>query len=199
MTKQRLPRAKEDDLALWRRVAAEVTPLPGRERLPAPLPPPLPPPLPSIEPAETRLPHPARRQPKAARPGPAAPASHAAPVAGLDRRSALRLRRGQLPIEARIDLHGMTQTAAHAALAGFVRREQAAGRRVVLVVTGKGAYAASRDPEAGPGVLKRAVPRWLETPPLRDLVLAAAPARPKDGGAGALYVLLRRTRGERPL
>jgi DNA-nicking Smr family endonuclease len=108
-------------------------------------------------------------------------------VPGLDRRNALRLKRGQMPIEARLDLHGMIQAEAHRALAGFVARSHAAGRRVLLVITGKG----TRD---GEGVLRAAVPRWLAEPALRPLVLATAPAVPRDGGAGALYVLLRRER-----
>ncbi|MGH6989108.1 MAG: Smr/MutS family protein [Stellaceae bacterium] len=92
-----------------------------------------------------------------------------------------------MPIEARLDLHGLTQAEAHRALAGFVAQSHGAGKRVVLIVTGKG----SRD---GTGVLKAAVPRWLDEPGLRDRVLAAAPAQPRDGGGGALYLLLRRAR-----
>jgi DNA-nicking Smr family endonuclease len=108
-------------------------------------------------------------------------------VPGLDRRQALRLRRGQLAIEARLDLHGMTQAEAHRALAGFVTRAQAAGKRVLLVITGKG----TRD---GTGVLRQAVPRWLAEPAVGARVLASAPAVPRDGGQGAIYLLLRRTR-----
>jgi DNA-nicking Smr family endonuclease len=108
-------------------------------------------------------------------------------VPGLDRRTALRLRRGQLPVEARLDLHGMTQEEAHRALAGFVAQSHAAGRRVLLVVTGKGS-------RAGTGILRAAVPRWLGDPALRARVLATAPAVPRDGGDGALYLLLRRAR-----
>jgi DNA-nicking Smr family endonuclease len=107
--------------------------------------------------------------------------------AGIDRRQALRLKRGQLPIEARLDLHGMTQAEAHRALASFVARNHAAGKRVLLVVTGKGT-------REGTGVLRAAVPRWLAEPALRERVLATASATPRDGGGGALYVLLRRAR-----
>ena len=111
---------------------------------------------------------------------------------GIDRRQALRLKRGQLAIEARLDLHGMTQTEAHRALAAFVARADATGKRVLLVVTGKG----TRSGVGGSptGVLRAAVPRWLAEPALRERVLATAPATPRDGGSGALYVLLRRTR-----
>jgi DNA-nicking Smr family endonuclease len=107
--------------------------------------------------------------------------------AGIDRRQALRLKRGQLPIEARLDLHGMTQAEAHGALAAFVARNHAAGKRVLLIVTGKGT-------REGTGILRAAVPRWLAEPALRPLVLTTAPAVPRDGGGGALYLLLRRAR-----
>ena len=110
-------------------------------------------------------------------------------IAGLDRSTGLRFRRGQLPVEARLDLHGLTQAEAHGALAGFLAAQQAAGRRCVVVVTGKGVA------REGGGVLRAAVPRWLNEYPNRDRVLAFEYARQKDGGAGALYVLLKRQRG----
>jgi DNA-nicking Smr family endonuclease len=106
--------------------------------------------------------------------------------AGLDRRTARRLRRGELPIEDWLDLHGRTQEEAHAALGRFLAAAEAAGRRCVLVITGKGARG------EGGGVLRRMVPRWLNEPANRARVVALAPARPRDGGEGALYLLLRR-------
>lgn len=109
-----------------------------------------------------------------------------APASGIDRRSVQRLRRGERPIEARLDLHGMTQEEAHQVLAGFIARAWAAERRSLLVITGKGG--------ARGGVLRRAVPRWLGEAPNAGRVLAFVPAQPKDGGEGALYVLLRRRR-----
>ncbi|MBE88155.1 MAG: DNA mismatch repair protein MutS [Rhodospirillaceae bacterium] len=109
-------------------------------------------------------------------------------VAGLDKRSGERLRRGKLPIEARIDLHGMNQTEAHRALINFIDRQQAAGKRCVSIITGKGTY------RGGAGILREAVPRWLNEPSIRRHILAFSHAQPKDGGTGALYVLLRRTR-----
>ena len=93
------------------------------------------------------------------------------------------------PIEARLDLHGMTQAEAHRALAGFIRTARGGGKRCVLVITGRGA---PRD-HGGAGVLREAVPRWLAEPGLRPHLLAIATAQPQDGGAGALYVMLRRT------
>ena len=104
--------------------------------------------------------------------------------AGLDRATAERLKRGRYPIEARLDLHGMTQAEAHRALNGFVAGSRALGTPLVLVITGHGRISG--------GVLKAAVPRWLNEPELRRHVLAIAPAQPRDGGAGALYLLLRK-------
>lgn len=126
--------------------------------------------------------------PPAPPPKPRAPALGHGDIAGLDRRTGQRFKRGQLPVEARLDLHGMTQTEAHRALTAFLAGQQAAGRRCVIVVTGKGVG------KEGGGVLRNAVPRWLNEAPNRDKVLAFEYARQKDGGAGALYVLLKRRR-----
>ncbi len=108
-------------------------------------------------------------------------------AAGLDRRTAARLRRGQLAIEARIDLHGMTQAEAHPALEDFLERTQAGGKRCVIVITGKGLRADGRI-----GVLRTMVPRWLNDAPNRGRIIAFNHAQPKDGGEGALYVLLKK-------
>jgi DNA-nicking Smr family endonuclease len=107
---------------------------------------------------------------------------------GVDRRTAEKFRRGQLAVEARLDLHGLTQAEAHRALASFVQQAHAGGLRTVLVITGKGGFGSGR------GVLREAVPRWLNEGDLRPRVLSCAWAQPKHGGAGALYVLLRRQR-----
>jgi DNA-nicking Smr family endonuclease len=117
--------------------------------------------------------------------------------AGVDRATAERLKRGQHRIEAQLDLHGMTQAAAHRALTGFVAASREAGRRCVLVITGRGLPPGYSDGSPGgeePGILRRAVPRWLDEPELRPHLLAIAPAQPRHGGAGALYLLLRRRR-----
>lgn len=112
--------------------------------------------------------------------------------AGLDRRSAQRLRRGQMEIEARLDLHGLSQARAHDALRRFLLDSYKSGRRCVLVITGKGRKSA--DGEQEPGILRRRVPDWLGEPGLAEIVLRAEPAQPRDGGSGALYILLRRQR-----
>lgn len=134
--------------------------------------------------------------------GHALPALILGDLSGLDRRTGDRLRRGRLAIEDRLDLHGLTRAEAHGALAAFVRRCHAADRRLVLVITGKGGGSGgggpwsdeSRPGRPGDGVLRRSVPRWLADPPLRGIIAAIHPAHPRDGGAGALYVLLRRRR-----
>lgn len=91
-------------------------------------------------------------------------------------------------IDGRLDLHGLTQEAAFAALCRFVHASAAQERRLVLVITGKG-----RVSEGG-GVLRRLLPLWCESATLRDFVISAAPAPPRDGGDGAFYVRLRRAR-----
>jgi len=105
---------------------------------------------------------------------------------GLDRRTWQRFRRGQVEIEAVLDLHGQTQERAHRRLGAFLARAQAEGRRCVLVVTGKG--------EASGGVLRHMVPRWLNEGGTRERVLAYCAAHRRHGGAGAIYVLVRRRR-----
>jgi len=118
-------------------------------------------------------------------------------VGGTDRRTAARLRRGRLDIDMRLDLHGLTLEIAHRRLLGFLNAAQVSGARCVLVITGKGKRA---DGGLGTGVgrLKAAVPRWLNEPAFRALVLSVTDARPKDGGTGALYILMRKAKRNRP-
>jgi len=111
---------------------------------------------------------------------------------GLDKATAERLRRGELPVEARLDLHGLTQAKAHESLQRFLASCQAQQRRCVLVITGKGFRAEAGGPRTG--ILREAVPRWLNEPPNRARLLAFAPAKDRHGGGGALYVLLKRLR-----
>ncbi len=190
-SQDRSPSPAEDEL--WRQVTSDVEPLkpqdtfrgkpkggpsgdpsgtaadkaetgaePGkakpRKRVPPPPPPPPPPP------AEPELRH--------------------GEAPGLDRRTRTRLRRGQVDIDATIDLHGLTQTKAHRALNAFLEGARDAGRRSVLVITGKGSR--------GEGVLRDQVPNWLNAEPNRRMIRAFSHAAPKDGGQGALYVLLKR-------
>ena len=171
-------RPSPDERALWRAAVRDVRPRDAPRAG-------TPPPDPSAAAPVSGTAPPAAASPAAApRRGTPAPAPEGA---GLDRRSALRLKRGQMPIEARLDLHGMTQAEAHGALLRFLARARESGTRAVLIITGKGGA-------GGEGVLRRSVPRWLAEPDCRGSILATAPAQPKDGGAGALYVLLRRRR-----
>lgn len=183
----------EEERSLWRKVAASVTPLPRRS---------------SFQPQEPN----ARTEPQtrsaaadqvpAAQParapartesGSAADQSKKLPAPALDKRTAQRLRKGKLPVDGRLDLHGMTQAEAHGALLRFITASRSMNRRLVLVITGKGWDATASRPEDAVGVLRRSVPRWLEMPPLNQHVAAITDAHVKDGGSGALYVLLRRS------
>jgi DNA-nicking Smr family endonuclease len=131
------------------------------------------------------------------RPRPVQPAPAAKPVpalAPLEQRTRRRLGRGLVEIDARIDLHGMRQERAYNVLVSFLRRAQMHDNRIVLVVTGKG-----RAGNGERGVLARSVPDWLSRPDLRSLVVGWEPAGRRHGGAGALYVRVRRRREARRL
>lgn len=194
---------------LWDAIAKLVTPLPGRAgpvpeaaEMPAPtatMPALTAPILKPSAPPTAQKPRAKRPPPKPA-PEPARPVTAApyqappqrnAPGAGLERTAKVGLRRGRLAIEARIDLHGMVQAEAHAALTGFLLRARAAGHAYVLVVTGKGGPGYS-EAFAERGVLRRSVPHWLRGGDLRGIVLGFEEAARHHGGAGALYVRLRR-------
>jgi DNA-nicking Smr family endonuclease len=124
------------------------------------------------------------------------PRAPSLPLAPLGRRLKQRVARGREPIDARLDLHGMTQQEAHAALLRFLHRAQASGVKTALVVTGKGLRKSSSsdgsDADYKPGVLKRQVPLWLALPEFRLLVVGFDDAHVGHGGEGALYVRLRR-------
>jgi DNA-nicking Smr family endonuclease len=182
----------EEERALWQMIAKTATPLKRRRKSE-----PKPAPVPSAEKPAAK---PARAKAKPA--APKAPAPVSPPLArphalshgmsvGIDKRQAERFRRGKTPIEGKIDLHGRTQAQAHDDLHDFVARAHASGKRMVLVITGKGITAAKS------GVLKENVPRWLNEPTLRRHVLAFDYAEPQHGGEGALYVLLKRQKVER--
>ena len=113
----------------------------------------------------------------------------------MDRKTFAKMTRGKLKPEGRIDLHGMTLDRAHGALNRFIFSSYAAGKRLVLVITGKGK---DRD-EGGPipvryGVLRHQVPQWLSSPPLSAHVMQVSSAHVSHGGGGAYYVYLRRKR-----
>lgn len=172
-----------EEIRLWRHVTRDAKPLPGRDALA------------DTEPAtESPTPKPATTA-KRPQPPPAPPPSPPSILepggkADLDRRSAERLARGQMRIEARLDLHGWAEAEAYERLVAFLSASHAMGRRCVLVITGKG--------REGRGVLKTNLPRWINEAALRPLVLAFTAAAIKDGGEGAFYVLLKRQREKNP-
>lgn len=114
---------------------------------------------------------------------------------GIDRNTSLKLRKGKIQIEYRLDLHGLSQEKARPALEQCIAVSRSNHLRALLVITGKGRK--KNHESAAPhmsnfGVLRRVVPQWLTEPPLSDFVLAFSPAQPEHGGSGALYVLLRK-------
>jgi DNA-nicking Smr family endonuclease len=116
---------------------------------------------------------------------------------GLDGNTQDRLDRGLIAPDATLDLHGMTQTTAHRALAQFLRGARERGSRLIVVVTGKGnprAPDAAAWTESPHGVLKEMVPRWLAEPGMSQWIARVQPAHIRHGGSGALYVYLRKTR-----
>lgn len=187
MTKRPL---SPNEKALWERVAKTVEPL----RKPSVRVEPPAPPAAKAKPPSAADPAPIQKKasakPKATKPPSAA---GRAPIKSrglpdLDRKTRRKLARGNLTIEARIDLHGMTEAQAHGALVQFLDRSFRDGRRHVLVITGKGSGGEGR------GVLRRAVPHWLGGKDLSRLVVSFGPAHHPHGGDGALYVRLRSRR-----
>jgi DNA-nicking Smr family endonuclease len=174
---------------LWRHVLRSVQPLSGRSSF-----------VPEdAKPVEdqhvSNAPAPAITQPlSASRPNTKPPKSlpQSPPLVPIETKMLRHLRRGQRPIDGVLDLHGMRQDAAHTALHAFLNRMQMQGAVLVIVVTGKGGGASSRDGTQERGVLRRMVPHWLRLPDLRPIVLGFEPAADRHGGDGALYVRLRR-------
>ena len=174
----------EEERALWEDVAKQIKPLRKKPRVAKP----------QAVSADAKMPvaakpaAPARPLSPAKAPRPAKPQTP--PLAPLGRRERSQLSRGRKEIEARLDLHGMTQTRAHLALSGFLQRAHSNGLTFVLVITGKGKMGA----EAERGVLRRQVPQWLNLPEFRTLVVGFEEAHIGHGGEGALYVRIRRSR-----
>jgi DNA-nicking Smr family endonuclease len=172
----------EEERALWESVAKQTKPLRKKPRA-AKAP---------VDSSASETPALARH---AAPQKPLAPAVRAAksetpPLAPLGRRERSQLSRGRREIDARLDLHGMTQTRAHRALSGFLQRAHHDGLTFVLIITGKGKMGA----ESERGVLRRQVPQWLSLPEFRALVVGFEEAHIGHGGEGALYVRIRRAR-----
>jgi len=178
----------EEERVLWESVAKQTKPLRKRSRAAKPQAA-----SPDSETAVAAKPaaapkaHPTTKVLRA--PGPDVPPA-APPLAPLGRRERSQLSRGRKEIDARLDLHGMTQTRAHRALSGFLQRAHSDGLTFVLVITGKGRMGA----ESERGVLRRQVPQWLSLPEFRSLVVGFEEAHIGHGGEGALYVRIRRSR-----
>jgi DNA-nicking Smr family endonuclease len=171
-------RLSEDEQALWRRFARAVRPLrhgTGAELGVAPDQP-----APQAPPQRVRKERPDAKQPPA--------------LAQFDRRLRQRVARGHTAIDVRLDLHGMTQSQAHAALLRFLTRAQAHNAALALVVTGKGIGAAAAASASERGVLRRQVPLWLSLPEFRRFIVSFEQAHASHGGEGALYLRLRRRR-----
>ena len=190
----------EEENKLWRAVVKDAKPLPRRRRKSAVE-------IPLAEAAELAaiVPPPIRTAPAAPLPPKVAKTRAPEPplLTGLDRRVSQRLARGQMEVEATLDLHGHSQHEAHEALLSFLSRSRARGLRCLLVITGKGASPYARHTLHGAsfyevperqGVLRSAVPRWLEEAAFRIHLSGFQPAHPKHGGGGAFYIWLRRKR-----
>ena len=171
----------DEEIELWRAVAKSVAPrkgaaLPASRRRAAPM----------VSPKSEKPLSPLESKPKAPLQSPT--------LAPIEKRLKRQLARGGAGPDDVIDLHGMTEAQAHRALRGFLSYSQARGSRLVLIITGKGEGKGSLRPlwTDEPGVLRRLTPHWLRAPELRAIVLGFEEAGRSHGGAGALYVRLRR-------
>lgn len=178
MTRRRLT---AEEIELWHKVVEKT------ERL-----------TPGNRPAPTLLPKPKPVKTPAVRLPPAPPPRKPIPSSSdlnMDRKTFGKMKRGRLEPEGRLDLHGMTLDQAHPALTRFILSAQASGKRLVLVITGKGKSGEDSGPIPRPrGAIRREVPLWLGSPPLAQAVLQIAPAHLRHGGEGAFYIYLRRDR-----
>ena len=172
----------EEEHALWQSVAKQLKPLRKKHRVE----------IPQAVRSETEMASVKPVRPQSAIPVAAPPSRKPStpPLVPLGRRERSQLSKGKKEIEARLDLHGMTQARAHRALSGFLHRAHGDGLTFVLIITGKGKVGA----EAERGVLRRQVPQWLSQPEFRTLVVGFEEAHIGHGGAGALYVRIRRSR-----
>ena len=181
-----------EEIELWRQVTQTIAPMAGRGSAPDRVPeaPPVKPP--QSRPPENMLGFKAPFLPGYS-PPPQAPAAALAPLSPLERRLRQRLSRGRSEVDSVMDLHGLRQEQAHGVLRQFLFTAQASGAKLVLVITGKG----GRSPDLSSyhsetGVLRRSVPQWLRAPEMRGVVIGFEEAAHHHGGAGALYVRIRR-------
>jgi DNA-nicking Smr family endonuclease len=175
----------EEERALWESVARQTKPLRKKPRVAKAPAAALAPEAPVARTASPTKPTPSAHVPKVSK-------AAVPPLAPLGRRERARLSRGKDEIDARLDLHGLTQVRAHRALFGFLQRAHSEGLTFVLVITGKGKAGRA---EHERGVLRQQVPHWLSLPEFRALVVGFEEAHIGHGGEGALYVRVRRSRG----
>lgn len=202
MARRKHGKLSEEDHEVWSKVAETTIPL-----RPAVLNSPGFTPKPVHAPLAQKAPRPAIRP--LTRIGGAAPEAHVTinlapdpmkasekPGNQMDRRNFERLRKGKMRPDARLDLHGMTAAEAHSELTAFIHRSHSAGKRLALVITGKGN--SSRQEESimptRQGILRHSLPHWLNRADLKPKILEITPAHAKHGGGGAYYVYLRRSR-----
>ena len=140
----------------------------------------------------------AAQRPSNAR-APTPPAIALPPLTGVEPKVRRRLARGQISVEAALDLHGLRQDEAHRAVHGFLEQAFFSGVRLVLIVTGKGGAPGSDDPYQRAGVLRQMVPHWLREASMRKIVIGFEEASPSKGGRGALYVRIRRSERGHPM
>lgn len=180
-----------DELLLWGKVAKTVRPyqpLPAVARAAEP--------SPDVPASSAVVPKPKPKRAPLASGKPATPVKAALKPPVADVSGHKRVRRGQLTIDARIDLHGMRQHEAHAALIALVAHTRAEHGRTILVVTGKGQRLDRHEDFMEPqrGVMRRRLPDWLNGHGLREHIAGFSSAHPKDGGEGAFYVVLKSNR-----
>jgi DNA-nicking Smr family endonuclease len=175
----------EEERALWESVAKQVKPLRKKARVAK-----ADAASPATDTAAAAKPMVSSR-PKAVAPTVSPPKLSPPPLAPLGRRERSQLSRGRKDIDARLDLHGMTQTRAHRVLFTFLQRAHYDGLTFVLVITGKGKVGGA---ESERGVLRRQVPHWLSLPEFRSMVVGFEEAHIGHGGEGALYVRVRRAK-----
>ena len=173
----------EEERALWDLVAKQIKPLKKHRLTKVHAAPRVDPVHPALAPKHAPPPRPVAAVPAPRVAKPAVPR-----LAPLGKRERSKLSRGRSEIDARIDLHGMTQARAHRALSGFLQQAHHDGLTFVLVITGKGRSGGES------GVLRRQVPEWLSLPEFRSLVVGFEEAGIGHGGEGALYVRIRRAR-----
>lgn len=193
---------RPDDFDLWAQVTASVTPLKSGGRRGESASPDVESEQQEATPVEGSRPASQPRNPRPVVQSVAAKEPREAPqLTGLDRRTSQKLTRGNAEIDGRLDLHGMTKQNARTALENFLVNARSAGARTVLVITGKGrspysshtlhGYQQVDTPERE-GVLRRALPQWLEETAFRVHVAGYQPAHPRHGGGGAFYIRLRK-------